>query len=203
MSKNISSRFILSAVMLLTVFVASNVLPVTVLHAQTPALDQRLEQYKKDRAINLKAETQSLKIRCSVAQASLKNLQTRIGAAQTTRETAYKNISDVLTKMETRLSNQAFEVTNLKTIIDTYNVKVTEYKTNFGIYKQAVDDAVAVDCAANPYGFRGALETARLYHDKLVPNITDIREYTTNTAKTSLDQIKEQLASGRTTGGMQ
>lgn len=201
MSKIISSRFISSAVMLLAFFAVSFVSPLSVLHAQTSTLDQRLEQYKKDRAINLKAETQSLKIRCSVAQASLKNLQTRIVSAQISREIAYKNISDVLVNLQTSLNKQAFEITNLKAVTDTYNTKVTEYKTNIGIYKQAVDDAVTVDCAANPYGFRGALETARLYHDKLVPNITDIREYTTNTSKTTLDQIKEQLASGRTTGG--
>ena len=172
-------------------------------HAQETTLEQRLEQYKVERKIDTKSREEKIKIRCGIAQANLRNLQARINQVQTTRATAYKNIGDILTNLRNSLNEQAFETTTLTSVIDTYNSKVTDYANNMNAYKQAVDDAVAVNCAEDPHGFKGALETARLYHDKMVPLITDIRTYVTNTVKTTLLQIKDQLASGRTTGGLQ
>lgn len=178
------------------------VLPVTA-HAQETTLEQRLEQYKVERKIETRNKEEKIKIRCGIAQANLKNLQARINQVQATRATAYKNIADILTNLRNSLNEQAFETTTFTSVIDTYNAKVAEYTANMNIYKQAVDDAVAVNCVNDPHGFKGALETARLYHDKMVPHITDIRTYVTNTVKTTLQQIKEQLVSGRTTGGLQ
>jgi hypothetical protein len=195
------SRVLVSLSVLLAVFAVGCVQPA--LYAQDTTLAQRLEQYKKDRNINTKQETQSIKLRCSVAQAALKNLLVRINTAQSSRQTAYKNISDILANLQKSLNEQAFEISTLKSVTDTYNAKVTVYTGDITVYKQAVEDAIAVNCVEDPHGFRGALETARLYHDKLVPDITDIRSYTTNTVKTSLTQIKVQLSSGHTTGGQQ
>lgn len=184
------------------VLVATIALP-SVVSAQDTTLEQRLETYKTERKIDSKSKEDKLKLRCSIAQANLKNLQTRLNQVQTTRATAYKNISDILNNLQKSLNDQAFETTDLSSVIKTYNAKVADYTNNMKIYKQAVDDAVAVNCVNDPHGFKGALETARLYHEKMVPSITDIRTYVTNTVKTTLVQIKDQLSSGRTTGGLQ
>lgn len=192
-------------------FFASFVLTLTIaaglfapiVQAQGTTLEQRLETYKVERKIDTKNKEERLKLRCGIAQANLRNLQIRINQAQTTRATAYKNIADILNNLQKSLNEQAFETTNLTAVIDVYNSKVADYTANMNAYKQAVDDAVAVNCVNDPHGFRGALETARLYHEKMVPLITDIRSYVTNTVKTTLTQIKDQLISGRTTGGLQ
>ena len=195
-------RLLLGISVLLATFSLSLGLPLAV-SAQSSTLEQRLEIYKKDRNIDSRKETQTLKLRCGIAQASMRNLLERILATQKTRQTAYKNISDILANLQKSLNAQAFETSTLKTVTDTYDAKVSVYTTDMDAYRQAVEDAVAVDCVKDPHGFLGALETARLYHDKLTPDINDIRSYTTNTIKSTLDQIKQQLASGRTTGGQQ
>lgn len=184
-------------------FLALVLLAPAVARAQETTLEQRLEQYKIERKIDTKNKEEKLRLKCGIAQANLRVLQAKVVQVKSTRTTAYTNIDDILTNLETSLDEQAFETSTLNSVIKTYQEKVTEYNNNMNTYKQALDDAVTVDCAADPHGFKGALETARLYHDKMVPIITDIRTYLTNTVKTTLLQIKEQLASGRTTGGGQ
>lgn len=203
MRKYTLNRLFIVLMLLVSMFGAT-FLPLTgEVHAQNSTLDQRLQQYIKERNIDTKAVETTLKVRCGVAQAKLKELQARVSNAKTTRDKSYKEISSNLSDLQTKLNAQAFETTDLKSVNDTYNAKVTDFSNNLNAYKQAIDDAVAVDCVANPYGFRGALETARLYHDKLTPAITDIRSYVTNTVKSSLDQIKAKLAKGDTTGSSQ
>lgn len=169
-------------------------------HAQNTTLQQRLDQYKTARAINTKENAKSIQAHCVIAQAKLKDLQAHVAGVQKVRGDAYKNITDLLADLQTKLNNQAFEITSIKAVSDTYNNKVGDYTSNLSAYKQALDDSVAVDCVKDPYGFKGALETARLYHDRMVPSITDIRSYLTNTVKPSLTNIKTALESGDTTG---
>lgn len=196
-------RFLLVS-SLLAVFGMSLMLP-NLVTAQTTTLEQRLQQYKKDRSIDDKkqGQNQNVKLRCGIAQASMKNLLARIITAQENRKTAYKNISDILDNLLKKLNEQAFETTTLKTVTDTYNAKVATYTTDIETYRQAVEDVIAVDCVKDTGGFIAALETARIYHDRLNPDITDIRSYTTVTVKTTLDQIKKEIAKGNTTGGVQ
>ncbi len=196
-------RFCLAIVTLCSLFSMTFAPLASQAYAQDAGLQARLQQYIKDRKINTKAVETTLKVRCSVAQAKLRNLQTRVATAQSTRAKAYKDITDTLTTLQTNLNAQAFETTSFKAVIDTYNGKVTDFTDNLNNYKQALDDAIAVDCVKDPYGFRGALETARLYHDRLAPAVTDIRSYATNTVKSTLDQIKTKLANGDTTGSTQ
>jgi hypothetical protein len=171
--------------------------------AQDANLQTRIEQYKKDRGTNPRENVRTLQARCVIAQATLKNLQPHVASVQKTRGDAYKNISDLLSSLHDKLDNQAFNTTTLMSVMDVYNGKVTEYTTNLNAYKQALDDSVNVDCVKDPYGFKAALDTARMYHDRLVPNITDIRSYVTNTIKPSLENVKTTLESGDTTGSNQ
>ncbi len=199
-------QFILVLGLFLTTFTASSWMPFAA-SAQTATptttLQQRLDQYKKDRNIDTHQNTQGIKLRCPVAQAAMKTLQVRILSAETSHKTAYQNIADSLANLQKRLNDQAFETTTLKNVTDTYNAKVAIYTADMAAYKQAVSDAVTVDCAADPLGFAGALETARLYHDHLTPDVTDVRNYATTTVKATLDDIKQRLSSGNTTGAGQ
>lgn len=192
-------RLIVAVSLLLATLVISS----SLVNAQTTTLDQRLQQYIQAQGIDTRntGTAQTIKIHCSVAQAALKDLQTNLANVQTNRAGVYKNISDVLGGLQTRLSNQAFEITSYKAAVDTYNNKVAGYSSDMTNYQQALADSISVNCNQNPFGFKGALATARLYHDKLSPEVTDIRSYLVNTAEPSLDNIKAQLASGLTSGG--
>lgn len=194
-------RSVISIAALLVLLIAGT----AIASAQSTTLTQRLQQYVKNNNLNTKnkAIEQNIKLRCPIAQTSLKSLQTNVATVQTKRGAAYKNISDQLTTLQNRLNDQAFEITKVKNMVDTYNGKVTTYTNDLVSYKQALDDSVAVDCNADPFGFYGALLTARLYHDRMTPDVADIRDYALNTVKPNLDLVKQQLNDGQTTGGQQ
>lgn len=173
--------------------------------ADTTTLTQRLDSYKTQLALTQLSRTDEskIKLRCGVAQSTLKNLQTRVATVQTKRGEAYGTIQTDMDKLITRLKDQAFETTTIEGAVDAYDAKIAGYTTTMNAYKQAIDDAVAVDCATNPLGFKVALEVARRAHASLLIGVTDIRSYALNTLKPTLGQVKQQIQSGRTTGGNQ
>jgi molecular chaperone GrpE (heat shock protein) len=122
---------------------------------------------------------------------------------QKNRNAAYDKILKDLNTLVVKLDNQAFETTALKENIAVLQGKVDSYKTNMNNYQLAVTDMATVDCAADPLAFISALQAARKAHEAVLPQITDIRAYVTNTIKPSLQQIRVQIGSGQTTGGTQ
>jgi len=81
--------------------------------------------------------------------------------------------------------------------------KVDSYKASMSNYQKAVNDMATVDCAADPAAFISALQAARKAQEAVLPQITDIRSFVTNTMKPSLAQVRTQIESGQTTGGTQ
>lgn len=206
MIKKLRPSFLITAclsIAVVTSFVALQNRPVSV-GAQSSTLDSRLKSYQKTLNTEFsKSDQKKLTLHCTVAQAKLQELQTRVNTVKTARATAYQNITTQLDKLTTQLDNQAFETTALKSTTSTLKAKLADYTTQMSIYKQALDDSVAVDCKANPAGFNAALQVARTAHDRLIIITPDARSYTLNTLEPLLDQIGAQLDSGQTTGGSQ
>lgn len=176
--------------------------------AETTTLNDRIKAYEKTYNVSAtKSGLQNLQQKyashCVVAQAKLRVLQTKVASIQTNRKAAYDNISKQLNTLTKKLDDQAFETTQLKKIHTGLQTKLDQYYTKMANYKQAVDDAVVVDCKANTPAFYASLLAARDNHDDLSVITPDIREYITNTVGPYLDQIAGQLNSGQTTGGSQ
>lgn len=214
MSENRVSKWgkVLAAILLLPAAVIVPVLsleshytPVTQAQTQTDTVkQQRITEYKAalGREV-LKAEQTRISLRCAVAQANAKTLATRLSTVQKNRATAYDKILSDLNKLKDKLDKQAYETTALQENITALQSKVDSYKTNMKNYYQAVDDVATVDCAADPVAFIAALQAARKAHEAVLPQLTDIRAYITNTIKPTLAQIRTQIAGGNTVGGSQ
>ena len=183
----------------------SHYAPATQAQTQPNSAQQaRVTAYKAALAQEVNtAEQARIKLRCSVAQANAKTLATRLSTAQKNRNAAYDSILKNLNTLLTKLDNQAFETTALKENITTLQTKVDSYKTNMNNYQLAVSDMATVDCTNDPAAFVAALQAARKAQEAVLPQITDIRAYITNTVKPSLQQVRVQIEDGQTVGGSQ
>jgi len=168
------------------------------------AQTQRITAYRAALGREVTAAEQArIKLRCSVAQTNAKTLATRLSTVQKNRTAAYDKILNNLNTLVTNLEKQAFETTALKENVAMLQTKVDSFKANMSNYQLAVSDMASVDCANDPAAFVAALQAARQAHEALLPQITDIRAYITNTIKPTLVQIRAQIADGQTTGGTQ
>lgn len=148
-------------------------------------------------------DLERIETRCLAVQTNIATLGQRLNNVQTKREQVYGGLLDKLTSLSSRLQNQAFNTEDLDANVSTLDAKIAKYKTTMKAYTQAVDDMTKIDCTEDPTSFTGALEEARTKHAELITQVRDIREYVINTIKPTLQQIKQALAEGRTTGGSQ
>jgi hypothetical protein len=137
---------------------------------------------------------------CKAAQGKATSAQNRIKGLQTSRTQVYGNLVERLTKLSAKLQAKGVdtaelqaEITNLQTQIDTFKADVTAYR-------QAVDDLVAMDCAADPAGFQASLDAARAGREKLQQESTAIKTYVEATIKPTLKKLRDQVAKTETTG---
>lgn len=183
-------------------FSAVSAAPVQAQITEKSTLSERIKTYKAGIKTKIASNAQAkIVLHCSVAQENAKTLTTRMKTVEKNRNTAYANITKQLNTLLKRLDNQAYEITSLKDNITVLEGKTTDFKTSMAGYTQTLDDLSNMDCKKDPLAFIGALQTARKYHEKILPMITDIREYITNTIKPSLVQVRQQIESGNTTGG--
>ncbi len=170
--------------------------------AQT-VTDDSLEARKKAYKASLKEELSSsvqqrIKLRCLAVQTNIKVLNIRVESIQTNRSEAYSKIVNKLNDLVTKLETQAYDTASFKENIATLTAMVDAYKADMTEYSQAVDDLTAIDCSQDPTSFKGALETARTQHGKLVGEVRDIREFVTNTIKPQLQTIRADFVSSQT-----
>ncbi len=170
--------------------------------SEKSTLSERIKTYKAGIKTKIAKNAQTkIALHCSVAQENTKTLTTRMKTVEKNRNAAYSNITKQLNTLLKRLDNQAYETTSLKDNITVLEGKTTDFKTSMAGYTQSLDDLSTMDCKKDPLAFIGALQAARKSHEKILPMITDIREYITNTIKPSLVQVRQQIESGNTTGG--
>lgn len=183
----------------------SHYAPPTQAQRQQPSQQQaRIAEYKAalGREVD-ESEQNKVRLRCDVAQANAKALATRLEGVQKKRNTAYDSILKQLNDLLARLENQAFETSELSENINTLQKKVNSFKNNMSGYYQAVDDMATVNCKADTVAFIAALQAARKAHEAVLPQVSDIRAYITNTVKPTLEQVRKQIEDGQTVGGEQ
>jgi chromosome segregation ATPase len=169
---------------------------------QNSTLQQRLEERKNRRQVSLNQFEQSvLAQRCKPAQPLLKNLGDKVRSNVPQRHKAYEALNTHLTALAEKLEAKNVDTGTLKQQQAALNEKITVYKTDIANYQQALDDLVAMDCAADPVAFKASLEEARALRENLSKTITEIRTYVMETIKPTLVAIRTSLASGNTAEG--
>lgn len=179
---------------MLPVFLAQTISLDSQVYAQTSTQQQRVEQYKtKLGTAPTQSELNKLKLHCTVAQGNLKTLDTRVEKVQEKRTKAYTTINERLQKLIDALNAKSIATDKLGEQAKELKAKTDTFNTDLAAYKQAVTDASAMDCAADPLAMKAALQESRNIHDRLVTEITGIREHVNNLVKPSLVQVKADL----------
>lgn len=158
------------------------------------------EKLRADRVAKRKADfkTKLTNTQQKRVQTRCKNAQTllnvNIGKAikiQTNRDKIHTNLLEKLTKLEAKLESSDVDTTKLKTQIADLKTKINTFKTDTATYIQAAQDAAAVDCQADPVGFKASLEASRAAIKTLQADAVAIRT-------TFAQEIKPRLAAAKT-----
>ena len=178
----------------LPVFLTQTINEDAKVYAQADSLQERINTYKATlKDTPSRSQLDRLKLRCNVSQTALKNLQTRVGATQEKRVGAYGTIQTKLDELITVLEQKDIELTDLKAQTAEFEKKVASFTEDLEAYKQAVDDAAALDCTEDPLALRAAIQEGRNRLTKLVSSVGEIRSHVNNLLKPSLLKVKEDL----------
>jgi chromosome segregation ATPase len=166
------------------------------------ALQKRLQE----RTTKLKAkvtatEQQRLQARCKSAQGQLSSLSGKLNQHEQSRSGTYSGLIARLSQLQGRLNGQGIDGAPLQVHIDSLKAQIDTYNTHLATYKQALSDAAAMDCAANPDAFKASLEAARVARTTVRQDATAIKEYVKTSIKPTLASVRTQLeTSPKTTG---
>jgi hypothetical protein len=165
-------------------------------------LDQRIAQRKAERGTALSNDdAQRLVSTCAGAQAKLRLIQTGEVAMLQKRTTVYGSIDGKLWVVigQLKLANQdTFQLIKQRQALAD---KIAAFQTTAADYKQVIDDALLINCKADPNGFKALVDTARLYHDQLHSQSAEGRDYIINTVKASLKSHITDLQAKSPNGG--
>lgn len=178
---------------------ATTTTPAPLTDTQKKAMQDRLQQ-RKD-ALKLKLTTvqqKRLQSRCKSAQGKLTSEAAKVNGIATSRTKVHANIIDHLTSLETKISAQGLDTTALKAQIATLQTKITVFTTDLALYKDAVNDLAAMDCAADPTAFKASLESARTARAKLREDGAAVHAYIKDTIKPTLATLRAQLEAKKT-----
>jgi chromosome segregation ATPase len=170
--------------------------------AAKATLQQRLEERKARLQVQLTAARQQrLLERCKPAQARIINLGERINGNVPKRYQAYENLTNRLESLITRLEVHNVDTAKLQSQKAELEQKISAFKSSLEAYQQELADAGTLDCTADTAAFQASLEAARNTRQDLQQDAADIRTYVTETIKSELAAIRQQLAAQASTEG--
>jgi hypothetical protein len=151
------------------------------------SFDQRLAQRKAERGVVLSQEDQlRLVEQCVNAQGKLRLIQHDDTSMLANRTNVYKKVDARLWIVtgQLKLADQdTFPLEKQRlTVVD----QAAAFKVLSNNYEQAIDDALVVNCKADPVGFKALIDTVRSYSDLLKKQSGDIHDFVVNTIKSTL-----------------
>jgi aconitase B len=167
----------------------------------TETTTQRVGKYK----LALKtqptvAEQIKIKANCKAAQVKGRILSTQITQKIALRSAAYVAVTVNIDNLINDLNAANVDTTELQTESDALQKLITTYGTDLKVYQDNITDMNAVDCVADPVGFKAALEAARTSQATVLKDIKAIRAYVNDTIKPTLQAI---ITSNTTNGSAQ
>lgn len=169
-------------------------------HTTTEVNTADQEKQRTDRVTQRKAELKTrlttaqqkrVQSRCKNAQTLLKVTIEKTTKVQSNRDKIHADLLDKLTRLEAKLAASSVDTTEFKTQIASLKTQIDTFKTDSATYLQAAQDTAALDCQADPVGFKASLETSRAALKKLQADAVAIRT-------TFAQEIKPRLAAAKT-----
>lgn len=155
---------------------------------------QRAERITKHKAeVKTKlttAQQKRVQSRCKNAQTQLKVVTEKAIKTQANRDKIHTNILTKLTNLEVKLATSGADTTDFKAQIADLQTKIDTFKSDSATYIQAAQDTAALDCQADPVGFKASLDASRASLKKLQVDAVAIRT-------TLAQEIKQRLATAK------
>jgi hypothetical protein len=143
----------------------------------TTTTAQRVAQRKASSKLQLTAaEKLNLASKCSLAQSALTDVRTKDRKAATIRLQAYSDLSKKLAFLVDNLSAQGVDASQLLAAQNKFVGGINTYLKDAEAYKTAVDDAIDMDCKADPEGFKASLNEARQLRATLSTEVNSIKD---------------------------
>lgn len=161
-----------------------------------------VEKQQADRIEKRKAEIKTtlttvqqkrVQSRCKNAQPLLKVTTEKTIKIQVNRDKIHTDILNKLTSLETKLAASGVDTTAFKVQIADLTTKIETFKADSAAYQQALQDTAALDCQADPVGFKASLEASRAALKKLQADAVAIRTTVAQNIKPRLAEAKTKL----------
>ncbi len=157
----------------------------------TETTTQRVGKYKLALKTQPTAVEQiKIKANCKAAQVKGRILSAQITQKITLRSAVYVAAAGKIDGLITDLKAANVDTTNLQTERDALQKLITTYGTDLKVYQDNITDMNAVDCVADPVGFKAALEAARTSQAVCLKDIKAIRAQVIDIIKPALEDIK-------------
>lgn len=157
-------------------------------------LEQRVTQRKAEREIKLNEEKKNRIVSsCKAAQNLIRGVRDSYVAPVDKRSKAYNQVDAKLWVIIGGLKIIEFDTFKLEQQRSELLSKFNAYEKNYAQFKQALDDAVNINCEADPVGFQALLETARIYSVKIRNQLNDITNFINNEIRQTLSSYAENL----------
>lgn len=154
-----------------------------------------IKKHKELLKIKLTAtERKKLLDKCKPAQAKVSGISGRLKGIKTSRGQVHENLQDRLNKLVEKLKVKGINTTELETSIATLTTNIEAFNTDLDTYEQSVTVLRALDCQADPEGFKAVLQTSRTNLEKLHADSKAIHTYLNDTIKPLLKTIRAQVA---------
>lgn len=162
--------------------------------AQTPIatdIKTRTEERKARLKIKLDAAaSQRLSGRCVAAQAKLKVVSAKLRETNDKYLPKYDAFIQRAEKLELSLSQDGVKSSELLGQIGEAKIKYETVKTAAAKLQVSLDDAVSMDCKADPIGFKATVEDARAESKVLTDAKQDLTKFARTNIKTTLQAVK-------------
>ncbi len=165
--------------------------------ANTPpgsTLQQRITQRKNERQSRLNIDDkQRLQSQCTLAQSKLRTLGDTYSSSSDKRDKVYRNIDATLWIIIGKLKLADKDTYSLEQQRTSYIKRVQAFENQSDQFQQAVKDIVAMNCKADPTGFKALLQTARLYNAQIRSSFIGIKSYLIDTIQPTISKQSDSL----------
>lgn len=157
-------------------------------------LDQRVAQRKKERQIKLDDINKTrLQAQCVYAQGALRTLTDSYSKASDNRDKVYRGIDAKLWIIIGSLKLINKDTFKLEQQRQDYLKRVLAFENQSTQFQQTINDMLAMNCKADPNGFKALLETARLYNAQIRSSFISIRSYLIDQVQQTISQQADDL----------
>lgn len=149
------------------------------------------ERRKKVKPTLNAAEATRIKDKCASAQGKTKLLENRLKDSYDPYQNRYDAYTKKLDSLTKKLEADGKDVTELKAQTATLAEKYAAFQASLEQLKVSTADLTAMDCKAEPNGFKATLEELRTQLKATQASFKEVNSYAKQTIKATLQGLKD------------